>query len=127
MAQVWRLSDLKLIKTIRLPPRADWIYDNATEASEPRVLVDGTTVVVPTFTCGLDLDRDLAGDDPTLQHVYDFGYRLCEVAVVAGDFMLETMQSGHAIVSLGLHDPEHPHEVSRTLASAGRIPALAGT
>ena len=122
VAQVWRLSDLKLIKTMRLPPQADWFYDTAANSSEPRMLADGKTVVVPTFNCGLFLVRNLAGDNPTLQHIYDFGYRTCEVPVVAGDFMVETMQSGHAIVSLDLHDPEHPQEVGRILLPPNEYP-----
>lgn len=122
VAQVWRLSDLKLIETMRLPPQADWYNDAAADSSEPRVLADGKTVVVPTFNCGLYLVHDLASDHPTLQHVYDFGYRVCEVPVVAGDYLLEAMESGHAIVSLDLHDPQHPHEVSRILLPPNEYP-----
>ena len=122
VAQVWRLSDLKLLSTMPLPPQADWFTDTAADSSEPRVLADGKTVVVPTFNCGLYLVHDLASDHPTLQHVYDFGYRVCEVPVVAGDFLVDAMQSGHAIVSLDLHDPEHPHEVSRILLPPDEYP-----
>jgi hypothetical protein len=122
VAQVWRLSDLKLIKTLQLPPPPDWFYDTAADSSEPRLLADGETVVVPTFNCGLFLVRNLASNDPSLQHVYDFGYRTCEVPVVVGDYLVETMQSGHAIVSLDLHDPEHPHEVSRILLPPDEYP-----
>ncbi len=122
VVQVWRLSDLKLIKTMRLPPQPHWFYDTAADSSEPRVLSDDKTAVVPTFNCGLFLVRNLASGNPTLQHIYDFGYRMCEVPVVAGDFLVETMQSGHAIVSLDLHDPEHPHEVSRILLPPDEYP-----
>lgn len=122
VTQVWRLSDLKLIKTLPLPAEPDWIYDTAADSSEPRVLADGKTVIVPTFNCGLFLLRNLASDEPTLQHIYDFGYRMCEVPVVAGEFLVETMQSGHAIVSLDVHDPEHPHEVSRILLPPDEYP-----
>jgi hypothetical protein len=122
VAQVWRLSDLKLIKTLPLPPQPDWFYDTAADSSEPRLLADGKTVVVPTFNCGLFLVQNLAGDNPSLQHVYDFGYRTCEVPVVVGDFLVETMQSGHAIASLDMHDPEHPHEVSRILLPPDEYP-----
>ena len=122
VAQVWRLSDLKLIRTMRLPPQVDWFYDTAADSSEPRVLADARTVVVPTFNCGLYLVRNLAGDDPTLQHIYDFGYRTCEVPVVVGNFLVETMQSGHAVVSLDVHDPQHPREVSRILLPPDEYP-----
>ena len=122
VAQVWRLSDLKLIKTMQLPAPPDWYYDTAADSSEPRLLADGETVLVPTFNCGLFLVRNLAGGDPVLQHVYDLGYRMCEVPVVAGSFMVEAAQSGHAIVSLDLHDPEHPREVSRILLPPDEYP-----
>jgi hypothetical protein len=66
VAQVWRLSDLKLIKTVPLPPQADWYYDTAADSSEPRLLADGKTVLVPTFNCGLFIVQNLASDDPIL-------------------------------------------------------------
>jgi len=122
VAQVWRLSDLKLIGTMRLPPQADWYNDTPADASEPRVLADGKTVVVPTFNCGLYVVRNLAGDHPTLQHIYDFGYRVCEIPVVVGPYLVEAMESGHAIVSLDLHDPEHPREVGRILLPPDEYP-----
>ena len=122
VVQIWRLSDLRLLHTIALPKPPDWYYDDAADSSEPRVLGDGQTVVVPTFRCGLFLLNDLAGAHPSLQHVYDFGYRLCAVPVVAGSYLVETMQSGHAIVSLDLHDPAHPREISRLLLNAGEYP-----
>ncbi|HEX5959711.1 MAG TPA: hypothetical protein VFY97_00515 [Rhodanobacteraceae bacterium] len=122
VAQVWRLSDLKLLKTIQLPPSPDWFYDTAADSSEPRLLSDGKTVVVPTFNCGLFMVQNLTSDDPTLKHIYDFGYRGCEVPVVAENFLVETMQSGHAIVCVDMHDPEHPREVSRILLPPDEYP-----
>ena len=122
VAQIWRLSDVKLIKTMPLPPQTDWYYDTAADSSEPRLLADGKTVVVPTFNCGLFLVHDLASDHPSLQHVYDLGYRMCEMPVVVGSFMVEAAQSGHAIVSLDVRDPEHPHEVSRILLPSDEYP-----
>jgi hypothetical protein len=120
--QIWRLSDLKLLRTVQLPPQPDWYYDTAADSSEPRMLSDRKTVVVPTFNCGLFLVLDLAGGKPKLQHVYDFGYRTCEVPVIAGDYLVQAMQSGHAIVSLDLRDPEHPREVSRILLPPDEYP-----
>ncbi len=117
VVQVWRLSDLKPMKTIPMPKGPD-----AADSSEPRVLADGETVVVSTFTCGLFLVRNLGGDDPALEPIYDFGYRKCSVPVVVGDYLVETMQSGHAIVSLDMHDPEHPHEAGRILLGPHDLP-----
>jgi len=122
VVQVWRLSDLKLLKTIVLPKPKDGFSKVAADSSEPRVLSDGTTVMVPTFNCGLYRVRNLAGGDPTLEFVYDFGYRTCEVPVVVGNYLVETMESGHAIVSLDVQDPSHPHEVSRILLKPDEYP-----
>ena len=122
VAQVWRLSDLKLIATMPLPPPPDWYYDTAADSSEPRLLADGKTVLVPTFNCGLFVVRNLVSDHPALRHVYDLGYRMCEVPVTVGDYLVEAAQSGHAIVSLDVRDPEHPHEVSRILLPPNEYP-----
>lgn len=122
VVQVWRLSDLKLLHTIILPRPPYGYSDSPAKSSEPRLLADGKTVIVPTFNCGLFLMRDLAADAPTLQHIYDFGYRVCEVPVVVGNYLVETMQSGHAIVSLDMSDPEHPHEAGRILLGPDDAP-----
>jgi len=126
VVQIWRLSDLTLLHTLQLPHEPDGIYDSAADSSEPRVLADGKTVLVPTFNCGLFLLKNLTSAQPSLQHVYDFGYRTCEVPVVAGDFLVEAMQSGHAIVSLDVHDPQHPREVSRILLPPDEYPHWLG-
>ncbi|MGB6876598.1 MAG: hypothetical protein WBD87_11235 [Candidatus Acidiferrales bacterium] len=124
VVQVWRLSDLKLLKTIVLPkPEVDVRGAiTATDSSEPRLLNDGNTVVIPTFHCGLYRARNLAGDDPTLEFLYDAGYRMCAVPVVVGDYLVEAMISGQAIASLDMHDPSHPHEVSRILLKPNEYP-----
>ncbi len=115
VVQFWRLSDLTLLKTVVMPKPATWFPDVAADSSEPRVLSDGVTVMVPTFNCGLYLARGLASNNPTLQLVYDFGYRSCEVPVVVGNYLVEAMESGHAVASLDVSDPAHPREVSRIL------------
>jgi hypothetical protein len=66
--------------------------------------------------------HDLAGARPSLQHVYDSGYRLCEVPVVAGNYLVQTMQSGHAVISMDVNDPAHPREVSRLLLPSNEYP-----
>lgn len=123
VAQVWRLSDLKLIKTTQMPPQPGVAHSTAVDSSEPRVLADGKTVVVPTFHCGLFLVRNLAGDDPTLQHIHDFDSRpWCAVPVVAGNFLVTPDEDRHAVVSLDMRDPEHPREVSRIMLPQDESP-----
>jgi hypothetical protein len=56
LVQVWRLSDLALQHTIPLPagPAGEEML-----SAEPRVLGDGRTVLVSTFSCGLYLMEGL--------------------------------------------------------------------
>ena len=70
--------------------------------------------------------RNLAGADPALQHANHFGYRMCQVPVVAGDYLVQSMQSGHAVVSLDMHAPANPHEVSRILLNPDEYPHWLG-
>jgi hypothetical protein len=121
--QVWRLSDLALLQTILLPPgpRGD---ENAMTA-EPRVLEDGRTVLVNTFTCGLYRLLGLAGDTPTAEWVYSTPWQdspYCAVPVVAGHFWLQTSGSEHAVISLDISDPSHPREVGRLTLGPDDIP-----
>ena len=47
---------------------------------------------------------------------------LIPAPVVVGDYLVETMQSGRAIVSPDLHDPEHPREARRILLPPNEYP-----
>jgi hypothetical protein len=121
--QVWRLSDLTLLHTLLLPPgpRGDenWL------TAEPRVLGDGRTVLVNTFTCGLYRLRGLEGDAPSAEWVYSTPVaegRFCAVPVVAGRFWLQANGPEHAVVSLDVSDPEHPREVGRLTLGAEQVP-----
>ena len=57
--QIWRLSDLALLHTITLPDGP--AGDESMMTAEPRVLADGRTVLVSTFSCGLYLMQGLEG------------------------------------------------------------------
>ncbi len=114
--QLWRLSDLKLLKTFELPggPRGD---DNEATA-EPRLLADGKTVLVSTFNCGLYLLSGLESADPKGTLVASFpraekGY--CAIPVIVGHYYLVTVPAWHAVVSLDIANPAAPREVSRVV------------
>lgn len=127
VVQVWRLSDLKLLKTIVLPKPKIYKGIAAQSADEARVLSDGKTVLVKTGTCGLFRLTGLDGSDPKAEYVYDFGYRNCSgVPVVAGRYWIQSSMSGHAIVSLDVKDPAHPVEVSRILLGGQAQPHWIG-
>ena len=122
--QVWRLSDLALLHTVLLPPgpRGDenWL------TAEPRVLADGRTVLVNTFTCGLYRLHGLDGDAPWAEWVYSSpwpeGRNYCAVPVVAGRFWLQPSGPEHSVVSLDISDPGRPREVSRLTLESDEVP-----
>ena len=121
--QIWRLSDLALLQTILLPPgpRGD---ENAMSA-EPRVLADGKTVIVNTFTCGLYRLHGLTTDSVSAEWVHSTPWQkppYCAVPVVAGNFWLQTSNPDHSVVSLDISDPRRPQEVSRLTLEPNQIP-----
>lgn len=107
VVQIWRYSDLKLLKSIYLKG------PEGIDPAEPRVLSDGRTVMVSTFTCGLYRITGLETDDPTAEFVHTFGGEGCALPVVAGKFWIQTVRNSHALVTLDLSDPGKPVEVSR--------------
>lgn len=109
--QLWRLSDLKLLKTFALQPGPRG--DEHKFTGELRLLPDGKSVYVHTFSCGLYLIRDLEKDQPQTSFVKSFTGDSCGVPVVTGHFWLQPVPNEHALVSLDISDPEQPREVSR--------------
>ncbi len=107
VVQVWRYSDLKLIKSIYL--KGEFGVDPA----EPRVLADGKTVLVSTFSCGLYKLVGLESTDPTAEFVHSFGGGNCALPVVAGNYWVQTVPDSQALVSLDVSNPSKPVEVSR--------------
>jgi hypothetical protein len=112
VVQIWRLSDLTLLKTIPLskPPFAS----GATYSDDALLLGDGKTVLVKTATCGLFALTGIDGAAPNTSYVYDFGGRLCSgVPVLAGHYWVEAQRSAHTLIALDISDPIHPVEASR--------------
>ncbi len=110
--QVWRISDLKLIKTLavqKVAADSDFRYP-----FEVRTLADGRTAMMNTYTCGLYRISGLEADPKlervlTLDRPNDFG---CSVPVITGHFMLMPIAYGHRYATIDIADPEHPKEVS---------------
>lgn len=120
--QVWRLSDLKLLKTVRLERPSHFADAVAKDAAEPRVMKDGKTVLIVTAGCGLYQVTGLESGNPQSKFVYDFGFRSCGVPAVVGRYWVQTASSGHAIISLDVGDPSHPREVGRIALGGEAFP-----
>jgi len=108
--QLWRLSDLKLLRTFDLPAGSGGKVNQWT--GEPRVLPDGS-VYVHTFHCGLYRLTGLKDSLPQATFVRRFEGEYCAVPIVTGRWWLQTVPAAHAVVVLNITDPEHPREVSR--------------
>ena len=102
--QVYRLSDLTLVKTIRLTSNDG--------PNEPRVLQDGRTVLVNTVACRLYRVTGLDGTDPHLEMVYHEEQSGCATPVVVGNYWIQTNAATHRIFSLDVRDPANIHSVS---------------
>jgi hypothetical protein len=111
--QFWRWSDLKLLRSVRLAPGPRGDENRLT--GEPRLLQDGRSIYIHTFSCGLYLLRGAEGPEPTTRFVWGFQGKDCGVPVLTGHYWLQTVPEAHAVVVLDIADPEHPREVS-TLA-----------
>jgi hypothetical protein len=122
VVQVWRLSDLKLLKTILLPKPPYFSDIVSTSAAEPRVLQDGKTVLVVTATCGLYSLANLDGAEPTARFVYDFGARSCGVPAVVGRYWVQTATSNRGLISLDVSNPAKPREVGRLALESDQLP-----
>lgn len=111
--QIWRLSDLKLLRSIALPPGSGAHVKANQYSGEPRLLADGRSVYIHTFNCGLYLLRDVAGSAPTAKLVHAFDGTDCGVPVLTSHYWIQTVPADHGLVTLDVSDPEHPREVSR--------------
>jgi len=102
--QVWRLSDLSLIKTIKLA--------EPESPNEPRVLEDGRTVLVNTGACRLYRVTGLNSADPQLQLVHDAGTPGCATPVVVGHYWIQANAPDRRVFVLDVSDVTHVRQVS---------------
>lgn len=119
--QIWRLSDLKYLSTVILPPGA---RDKVNlDPAEPRLLSDGKTVLVSTFNCGLFRLDGIDGAKPSATLVHDFiGPGSCAIPVVAGHYWVQTDPGLPGLVSLDITDPACPRVVDRMVLGKDEQP-----
>jgi len=102
--QVYRLSDLSLIKTIVLP--------NDDGPNEPRLLPDGRTVLVNTVACKLYRVAGLDGSEPSMHLVHEETATGCAMPIASGRYWIQANAAEHKVFSLDIHDLEHVRLVS---------------
>jgi hypothetical protein len=118
--QIWRLSDLKLLKSVALEPGPRG--DEQKFTGEPHLLADGKSIYIHTFNCGMYLVRGLESASPTATFVKGFQGIDCGVPILTGHWWLQPVPAAHALLALDITDPEHPREVSSVSLGADVSP-----
>jgi len=121
--QIWRLSDLSLLRTFQLPDGP--AGNEGLLTAEPRLLPDGKTVLVSTFSCGLYLMEGLDSEAPAARLVASFPQKpetSCAIPVISGNYYLVTVPAWNAVVSLDISNPSAPKEVSRLTLATEDVP-----
>ena len=117
--QVWRLSDLKLLKTENLDVGANHYGQISPE--EPRLGADGA-VYVQTLGCGIERITDIASDEPKSKLVWTFPGSFCGVPTIVGHFLMQSVPAMHGLIVLDISNGAKPVEVSRLKLSDNYFP-----
>jgi hypothetical protein len=121
--QVFRLSDLKLLKTVLLD-RGPGRYGEL-NPEEVRRGPDGAAYV-QTLGCGIQRVSELTTERPAARLVYQFPGYLCGVPSVVGRYWIQPVQILHAVVVVDLTAPGGPKEVSRVVFDGELLPHWTG-
>ena len=107
--QVWRLSDLALLKTLEVPATPG---DSAHRYPfEVRALADGS-VMMNTYHCGFYHVTGLASSPAIARVLAMPGNSGCSVPVILGRFMVMPIAYAHRYATIDIADPDHPREVA---------------
>ena len=121
VVQVWRLSDLTLLKTLavqELPGDSSHV-----RPFEPRTLDDGS-VLLDSFYCGF---FRITGFDkePRIDRVGALPFpqnKGCALLVIVGHYMVLPVANAHRYVSVDIADPTHVKEVASLQADSTFFP-----
>jgi hypothetical protein len=113
--QVWRLSDLKLLKTANLEVGAN--HYGHVSPEEPRLGPDGA-VYVQTLGCGIERITNFSGDDleknpPQSKLVWTFPGSFCGVPTIVGHYLVQSVPQLGGLIVLDISNGAAPVEVSR--------------
>ena len=96
--QLWRLSDLTLLKTVALPPVPSEAH---LQPAEPRRLSNGE-VLLATMRCGLFRITGFDADTFDARLVHEFGAKgACAVPVVVGNFWVQPVGPTKLVIARG--------------------------
>ena len=108
--QLWRLSDLKLLKTAHFDVGENHYGQISPE--EPRLGPDGS-IFVQTLGCGLERITGIQTAEPQSQLVYNFPGNWCGVPTVVGHYLIQSVPAVRGLIVLDITHGAKPVEVSR--------------
>jgi len=108
--QVWRLSDLKLLKTAYFDTGEDHYGQISPE--EPRLGPDGS-IYVQTLSCGIERITAVDTDKPESRLVHLFPGSMCGVPTIVGHYLIQSVPATNGLIVLDIADGRKPVEVSR--------------
>jgi hypothetical protein len=121
--QIWRLSDLTLMKTVLLPPGPRG--DENLDVAEARLLDDGRTLIVTTFRCGMYVLSNIETDHPAIDFVYSFPFEAgdeCGLPWRIGHYWIQTVDTTNSLHVLDISDPRRPQLVSELFLGSDELP-----
>jgi len=101
--QVWRLSDLKLLKTAYFDLGAGRFAHIAPE--EPRVAADGS-VYVQSLGCGIERITGLATNEPVAKLIHNSPGNWCGVPTIVDNFLIQSVPAIHGLIALDSRTPQ---------------------
>ena len=107
--QVWRLSDLKLLKTAYFDTGDNHYGQISPE--EPRLGPDGS-IFVQTVACGIERITGVESDHPQSQLVYTYPGSFCGVPTIVGHYLIQSVPAANGLSVLDISNPAKPVEVS---------------
>lgn len=121
--QIWRLSDLKLLKTMYFDQGSNHYAQISPE--EPRRAPDGS-VFVQTLACGIERITGIATDSPKSELVYSLPTSFCGVPTIVGHYLIVSILYDHVVVVLDVANEAKPVEVSRVKFGDDCLPHWTG-
>ena len=121
--QVWRRSDLKLLKTTNFDVGPDHYAHISPEA--PRLGPDGS-VFVQTLGCRLERITNIGTAPPKSRPVYVFPGNWCGVPTIVEHYLVQSGPAVHGFIVPDIADPLRLVEVSRLKISDDYFPQWTG-
>ena len=112
--QVWRLSDLKLLKTAYLDVGENRYSQISPE--EARLAPDGS-ILIQTLGCGIERITGVSTNEPASKLVYAFPGDWCGVPTIVGHYLVQSVPAMHGFIVLDVTNAAKPVEVSRLALS----------